>query len=82
MEDPSAKVEGLCPGPLFDSLSMNVTETLLTLQSKLDKDITVEELAKAKRRRRGRDDKRKEPDTKRTDYRDKARNKRLDQDLR
>ena len=26
-----AMMEGLCPGPLFDSLSKNVPETLLTL---------------------------------------------------
>ena len=54
VEDPSDKVvimammEGLCPGPLFDSLSKNVPETLLTLQRKADKYINAEELAKAK----------------------------------
>ncbi|GFZ19285.1 hypothetical protein Acr_27g0010240 [Actinidia rufa] len=43
LEDPSDKViimammEGLRPGPLFDSLSKNVPETLSTLQSKADK---------------------------------------------
>ncbi|GFZ03441.1 hypothetical protein Acr_16g0000650 [Actinidia rufa] len=69
MEDPidkvvvMAKVEGLRPGPLFDSLSKNVPETLSTLQSKADKYIATEKLAKAKRKRRERDDKRKEPDT-------------------
>ena len=54
VEDPSDKVvimammEGLCPGPLFDSLSKNVLETLSTLQSKADKYIAVEELEEAK----------------------------------
>ncbi|GFY96614.1 hypothetical protein Acr_11g0009200 [Actinidia rufa] len=57
VEDPSDKVvvlaimERLRPGPLFDSLSKNVLETLLTLQSKADKYIAVEELAMAKRKR-------------------------------
>ncbi|GFY95143.1 hypothetical protein Acr_10g0005280 [Actinidia rufa] len=80
VEDPSDKVvimammEGLRPGPLFDSLSKNVLETLSALQSKADKYIAVEELAEAKRRRRGKDDhKRKEPDTRRTDYREEMR---------
>ena len=54
MEDPSDKVavmammEELHPGPLFDSLSKNVPETLSTLQSKADKYIIAEELAEAK----------------------------------
>ncbi|GFZ07029.1 hypothetical protein Acr_18g0011990 [Actinidia rufa] len=49
VEDPSDKViimammEGLRPGPLFDSLSKNVPETLSTLQSKADKYIAAEE---------------------------------------
>ncbi|GFS44258.1 hypothetical protein Acr_00g0089400 [Actinidia rufa] len=87
VEDPSDKViimammEGLRPGPLFDSLSKNVPETLSALQSKADKYIAAEELAEAKRRRRGKDDhKRKEPDTRRTDYREEARYKRPDLD--
>ncbi|PSR88450.1 Beta-porphyranase [Actinidia chinensis var. chinensis] len=87
VEDPSDKViimammEGLRPGPLFDSLSKNVPETLSTLQSKADKYIAAEELAEAKRRRRGKDDhKRKEPDTRRTDYREETRYKRPDLD--
>ena len=48
VEDSSDKVvivemmEGLCPGPLFDSLSKNIPETLSTLQSKADKYIAVE----------------------------------------
>ncbi|GFZ15855.1 hypothetical protein Acr_25g0002640 [Actinidia rufa] len=80
VEDPSDKViimammEGLRPGPLFDSLSKNVPETLSALQSKADKYIAAEELADAKRRRRGKDDhKRKEPDTRRIDYKDETR---------
>ena len=57
-------MEGLRLGQLFDSLSKNVPETLSALQSKADKYIAVNELAEAKRRRKGRDDhKRKEPDT-------------------
>ena len=70
IEDPSDKIvimammEGLRSGSLFDSLSKNVPETLLTLQSKADTYITTKELAEAKQRRRGRDDhKRKEPDS-------------------
>ncbi|GFS37228.1 hypothetical protein Acr_00g0050780 [Actinidia rufa] len=51
-----AMMEGLHPGPLFDSLSKNVPSTLLALQSKADKYITAKELAEAKRRRRGKDD--------------------------
>ncbi|GFS38923.1 hypothetical protein Acr_00g0060220 [Actinidia rufa] len=80
VEDPSDKViimammEGLRPGPLFDSLSKNVSETLSALQSKADKYIAAEELAEAKRRRRGKDDhKRKEPDTRRNEYREETR---------
>ncbi|GFY81117.1 hypothetical protein Acr_01g0009260 [Actinidia rufa] len=87
VEDPSDKViimammEGLRPGPLFDSLSKKVLETLSALQSKTDKYIAVEELAEAKRRRRGKDDhKRKEPDTRRNDYREETRYKRPDRD--
>ncbi|GFY90980.1 hypothetical protein Acr_07g0011760 [Actinidia rufa] len=87
VEDPSDKViimammEGLRPGPLFDSLSKNVPETLSALQSKADKYIAAEELAEAKRRRRGKDDhKRKEPDTRRNDYREETRYKRPDRD--
>ncbi|GFY92746.1 hypothetical protein Acr_08g0011420 [Actinidia rufa] len=75
LEDPSDKVvimammEGLCPGPLFDSLSKNVPKTLSTLQSKADKYIVAEELAEAKQKRRGRDNhKRKELDTRQDDY--------------
>ncbi|GFZ13029.1 hypothetical protein Acr_23g0014140 [Actinidia rufa] len=87
VEDPSDKViimammEGLRPGPLFDSLSKNVPETLSALQSKADKYIAAEELAEAKRRRRGKEDhKRKEPDTRRVDYREETRYKRPDRD--
>ncbi|GFS38388.1 hypothetical protein Acr_00g0057190 [Actinidia rufa] len=50
-------------------------------KSKADKYITAEELAEAKCRRRGKDDhKRKEPDTRRIDYREKTRNKRPNRD--
>ena len=58
-----AMMEGLRSGLLFDSLSKNVLETLSTLQEKVDKYIAAKELAKTKQRRQGRDDKRKEPDT-------------------
>ncbi|GFZ06762.1 hypothetical protein Acr_18g0009320 [Actinidia rufa] len=87
VEDPNNKViimammEGLRPGPLFDSLSKNVPETLSALQSKTEKYIATEELAEAKRRRRGKDDhKRKEPDTRRINYREETRHKRPDRD--
>ncbi|GFS33858.1 hypothetical protein Acr_00g0030910 [Actinidia rufa] len=73
VEDPSDKViimammEGLRPGPLFDSLSKNVPETSSALQSKADKYIAAEELAEAKQGRRGKDDhKRKELETRRS----------------
>ncbi|GFZ05045.1 cytochrome P450, family 72, subfamily A, polypeptide 9 [Actinidia rufa] len=76
VEDPNDKVvvmtmmEGLRPGPLFDSLSKNVPKTLSILQSKADKYIAIEELVEAKRRRRGMDDhKKKELDTRQSDYR-------------
>ncbi|GFS31435.1 hypothetical protein Acr_00g0017290 [Actinidia rufa] len=59
-----AMMEGLRPGPLFDSLSKNIPETISALQSKADKYIAAKELAEAKRRRRRKDDhKRKEPAT-------------------
>ena len=77
-----AMMEGLRPGPLFDSLSKNVPETLSTLQSKADKYIAAEELAEVKRRRQVRNDKRKEPDTRRMNYRDEVRYKRIDRDSR
>ncbi|GFS33070.1 hypothetical protein Acr_00g0026170 [Actinidia rufa] len=51
-----AMMEGLRPGPLFDSLSKKIPATLSTLQSKDDKCITAEELVEAKRRRRRKDD--------------------------
>ncbi|GFY95417.1 hypothetical protein Acr_10g0008020 [Actinidia rufa] len=48
---------------------------------KADKYIAAEELAEAKRRRRGKDDhKRKEPDMRRIDYREETRHKRPDRD--
>ncbi|GFY97729.1 hypothetical protein Acr_12g0002700 [Actinidia rufa] len=87
VEDPSDKVvimammERLRPGSLFDSLSKNIFETLSALQSKADKYIAAEELAKAKHRRRGKDDhNRKEPDTRRSDYREETKSKRTDRD--
>ncbi|GFY86067.1 hypothetical protein Acr_04g0008050 [Actinidia rufa] len=50
-------------------------------QKQSDKYIAAEELAEAKRRRRGKDDhKRKEPDTRRNDYREETRYKRPDRD--
>ncbi|GFY87607.1 hypothetical protein Acr_05g0012460 [Actinidia rufa] len=83
VEDPSDKVvimammEGLCPGPLFNSLSKNILETYLSSRAKLTNKIAVEELDKAKWRRRGKDHKRKEPNTRQSDYMDEARNKRI-----
>ncbi|GFZ05834.1 hypothetical protein Acr_18g0000040 [Actinidia rufa] len=65
VEDASDKVvfvammEGLHPGPLFDSLSRNIPKTQSALQSKVDKYIATEELAETKRRRRGRDNNKK-----------------------
>ena len=38
-------MEGLRPGPLFDSLSKNVPKILSTLQSKANKYIAAEELS-------------------------------------
>ncbi|GFZ20875.1 hypothetical protein Acr_29g0000370 [Actinidia rufa] len=50
-------------------------------KSKADKYIAAEELAEVKRRRRGKDDlKRKEPDTRRNDYREETRYKKPDRD--
>ncbi|GFZ05843.1 hypothetical protein Acr_18g0000130 [Actinidia rufa] len=64
-----AMVEGLHPGPLFDSLSRNIPKTQSALQSKVDKYIAKEELAETKRRRRGRDNnKRNKSDSKRAKY--------------
>ncbi|XP_057463828.1 uncharacterized protein LOC130753670 [Actinidia eriantha] len=87
VEDSSDKVvimammEGLRPGPLFDSLSKNVFETISALQNKADMYIAVEELAEAKRRRRGKDDpKRKESDSRRSLYREEAKSKRPNRD--
>ena len=56
-----AMMEKLLLGPLFDSFSKNVLETLSTLQSKAEKYIAAKELAEAKRRRDDR--KRNELDT-------------------
>ncbi|GFS38239.1 hypothetical protein Acr_00g0056410 [Actinidia rufa] len=66
-----AMMEGLRPGPLFDSLSKSVPETQLALQSKADEYIAVEDLAEAKHKRRGKEDyKRKKPDSRFADYQD------------
>ena len=74
-------MEGLRLGPLFDFLSKNVLENLSTLQSKADKYIVIEELAETKWRRRGRDDhKRKEPETRRSEYKDEVKSRRLGRD--
>ena len=57
VQDPSDKVvimamiEGQRLGPLFDSLSKNITKTLSTLQGKVEKYIIAEELTEAKQRR-------------------------------
>ena len=75
-------MEGLHLNPFFDSLSKNIPKILLILQDKADKYIATEELAEAKQRRRGKDNKRKEPNTRRIDYRDEMRNKRPYQDSR
>ncbi|XP_057493152.1 uncharacterized protein LOC130778639 [Actinidia eriantha] len=79
VEDPSDKVvimaimEGLWLGPLFNSLSKNMLKPLSVLQDKADKYIVAKELAEAKRRRRGKDDpKRKEPDSRQSEYRDEV----------
>ncbi|GFY98987.1 hypothetical protein Acr_13g0003880 [Actinidia rufa] len=56
-------------------------QAILEVEDPSDKYIAVEELAEAKRRRRGKDDhKRKEPDTRRIDYREEIRYKRPDRD--
>ncbi|GFY99208.1 hypothetical protein Acr_13g0006090 [Actinidia rufa] len=63
-----AMIEGLRPGSLFDSLFKNIFETLSVVQSKADKYITAEELAKAKCREEMRS-KRSDQDSKRTNER-------------
>ncbi|GFZ16740.1 hypothetical protein Acr_26g0000100 [Actinidia rufa] len=56
------------------------TDRVIKVKSKADKYIVAEELAEAKRRRQGRDHyKRKEPDTRRANYRDKGADSQLDQ---
>ena len=63
-------MDGFHPTPLFDSLLKSVPKTLSTLKGKTDKYIIMEELTEAKRKRRGNEDqKRKEPDMRRLDYR-------------
>lgn len=85
VEDPNDKVivmemmEGLRPTPLFDSSSKNILKTLSAHQAKADKYIAVEELAEAKQRRRGKEDnKRKEPDSRRIDYRGDMKSRKLE----
>ncbi|GFS42902.1 hypothetical protein Acr_00g0082420 [Actinidia rufa] len=51
-------------------------------RAKLTSNIAAEELAEAKRRRRGKDHKRKEPDTRRNDYKEETRYKRPDRDTK
>ncbi|GFY97877.1 hypothetical protein Acr_12g0004180 [Actinidia rufa] len=77
VEDPSDKViimammEGLRPGPLFDSLSKIFLKPYPPSRAKTY--IAAEELAEAKRGRRGKDDhKRKEPETRRVEYREEV----------
>ncbi|GFZ06832.1 hypothetical protein Acr_18g0010020 [Actinidia rufa] len=78
-----AMMEELRPCPLFDSLSKNVPETQSALQNKADKYIIAKKLVEAKRRRRERDDhKRKEPDTRRADYKDEVKSRRSNRDAR
>ena len=88
VEDPSdsvvimAMIEGFRSGSLFDSLSKSISETLSALQSKVVKYIAAKELAEAKHRRQGKDDhKRKEPNTRRTDYRGELKIKMSERDV-
>ncbi|GFY94118.1 hypothetical protein Acr_09g0005640 [Actinidia rufa] len=59
VEDPSNKVvvmammEGLRPGPLFDSISKSVLETLSALHSKANKYIAAEETRKERQQKEG-----------------------------
>ncbi|GFS34126.1 hypothetical protein Acr_00g0032400 [Actinidia rufa] len=89
VENPSDKVavmammEGLRPGPLFGSFSKNGPKTLSILQSKANKYIGAEELAKAKCISRGKDDhKRKKLDSRQAEYRDEVKSKRSDRDAK
>ena len=71
-----AMMEGLRPGPLFDSLSKSVPETQSAFQSKDDKYIVAKELAEAKSKKREREDhNRKELESRRADYRDEVKNR-------
>ena len=73
-------MEGLRPGPLFDSLSKNILETQSTLQNKPGKYIAPEELSEAKW---GKDkNKRKEPNSHIMNYKSKVKSKRSDQNAR
>ena len=75
VEDPSDKVVIMA---MMEGLrSKNVPETLSTFQSKANKYIVAEELAEAKRRRRGGDNhKRKKPETRRFNYKDEVKSRR------
>ncbi|GFZ09934.1 hypothetical protein Acr_21g0005330 [Actinidia rufa] len=69
------------PSPSLRERSSSSESSQTRARSKADKYIAAEELAEAKRRRRGKDDhKIKEPDTRRTDYRKETRYKRPDRD--
>ncbi|GFS42022.1 hypothetical protein Acr_00g0077760 [Actinidia rufa] len=84
IRDLDARLDAINTGtnaPVIVDTLIRQTEPPFTEKSKADKYIDAEELAEAKRRRRGKDDhKRKEPDTRRIDYREEARNKRPDRD--
>ncbi|GFS41410.1 hypothetical protein Acr_00g0074120 [Actinidia rufa] len=87
VKDPSNKVvvmammKGLCPGSLFYSLSQSVPKTLSALQIK--DYIIAEELAESKWMRQGKDDhKRKESNTRRTNYGGELKSKRFERDAR
>ena len=72
-------VAGLRLGPLFNSLTKSIPETLSPFWGKADKYIAAEEVAEAKRRRQGKEDQnRKEPDTLRMDYRSELKLKRFE----
>ena len=79
-----AMMKGPRPGTLFDSLSKNVLKTLLILQVKADKHITTEDLVEAKHNMRGKEEgyKRKEPDSRRIDYKGNLKSRKYEIDAR
>ena len=79
-----AMMEGLCPSTLFDSLLKNMLEALSILQAKANKYIAAKELIEAKQSKRGNkeDYKRKELDSRRTDYRGNLKARKLEIDAR